>query len=162
MEGNSNNHIRRSTISTKLRTLIIRMVIDEGRSQKVTYFQEGRRGGAYNTILNEDIKSRIVSLISDDQTHTIQEIKPALNVEADLTTVWRWVKSLGYMYKVTRPIYERRNDPDIKQQRVEYIRWYTSNSSIFRYLNIIFVDENTYGHFEAKLQTQLYGKGGQM
>ncbi|KII65377.1 hypothetical protein RF11_13238 [Thelohanellus kitauei] len=95
----------------------------------------GRRGGAYNTILNQDIKSRIISLISDDQMHTIKEIKTALNVEADLTTVWLWVKSLGYRYKVTRPIYERRNDPDIKQKRVEYIRWYTSNSPIFRYRN---------------------------
>nr|XP_047125541.1 uncharacterized protein LOC124807583 [Hydra vulgaris] len=104
----------------------------------------GSRGGARHVIYNEEIRRRIEELINDNTTTTIIEIKYALNVNASIKTVWRWVTNLGYTYKITRPIYERRNNNDVKNLRIEYVRWYTSISPINRYRNIVFIYESSF------------------
>ncbi|XP_065642833.1 uncharacterized protein LOC136074445 [Hydra vulgaris] len=104
----------------------------------------GSRGGARHVIYNEEIRKRIEELINDNTTTTIIEIKHALNVNVSIKIVWRWVTNLGYTYKITRPIYERRNDSAVKNLRIEYVRWYTLVSSIHRYRNIVFIDESPF------------------
>lgn len=104
----------------------------------------GVRGHGRRTVWSVELQARLHTLINDNRTTTIKEIKMGLDVDVSLTTVWRWLKKEGYSYKMTRPIFERRNDTDIKTQRVEFIRWYTSNTPIFRYRNIIFIDESPF------------------
>ncbi|MGL6145463.1 MAG: IS630 family transposase [Macrococcoides caseolyticum] len=159
------NH-RNNTISQDMRDLVIRLVINQGKSQRDaaritgiprttiqhivlryenTYLTTaGSRGGNTRGIFNQTIETQIRSLINDYETTTIEEIKTRLQVTANNSTVWRWVKKLGFTYKLTRPIYERRNDVDVKNQRIQYIRWYTGNTPSFRYRNIIYIDESPF------------------
>ncbi|KII64235.1 hypothetical protein RF11_02592 [Thelohanellus kitauei] len=104
----------------------------------------GQRGGPRRTVFTEYIRSQLHSLIDDNLTTTVEEIKRALGVNVSETTVWKWMKQEGFTYKLTRPIYQRRNDADVKASRVEYIRWYTSTSPIFRYRNVVFIDESPF------------------
>lgn len=165
MAQNLNNSSNK-TISNDVRTIIIRMIVDEGRSQKEVSnllhiprttiegihrryrdtgsILPGRATAAHRTILTDELKNQIRELVNDNITVTIQEIKDQLQVNVTLTTVWRWVRSLGFTYKITRPIYERRNDEDVKEQRFHYANWYLSLNHLERYRNVIFIDESPF------------------
>ena len=156
----------RNSVSQNMRDLVVNLVVDRGKTQseassltgvnrntiqsilrrydRTNSTLPGSRGGARHVIYNEEIRRRIEELINDNTTTTIIEIKNALNVNVSIKTVWRWVTNLGYTYKITRPIYERRNDNDVKNLRIEYVRWYTSISPINRYRNIVFIDESPF------------------
>ena len=45
---------------------------------------------------------------------------------------------------MTRSVPERRIDPEIKQERIPYVRWYQSQSVHLRYSNIIYIDESPF------------------
>ncbi|KII63588.1 hypothetical protein RF11_16399 [Thelohanellus kitauei] len=104
----------------------------------------GQRGGPRRTVFTEEIRSQLHSLIDDHLTTTVEEIKRTLEVNDSETTVWKWMKQEGFTYKLTRPIYQRRNDADVKASSVEYTRWYTSTSPIFRYRNVVFNEESPF------------------
>lgn len=160
------NQSSNKTISNDVRTIIIRMIVDEGRSQRdvsillhiprttvqgiykryrnTGSISPGRPTAIHRRILTDELKIRIRELVDDNITVTIQEIKEQLQVDVHLTTVWRWVKSLGFTYKITRPIYERRNDDDVKEQRFQYANWYLTLNNLVRYRNLIFIDESPF------------------
>ncbi|KII63854.1 hypothetical protein RF11_05876 [Thelohanellus kitauei] len=69
--------------------------------------------GALRVKLTPSISSRIVELMDDNVTQSVVDIKNRLNLSVDDTTVWRWVKKLGFIYKMTRPVPIRRNDSGI-------------------------------------------------
>ena len=153
-----------NTVSQDLREAIIRMVVNQGKSERdvaktlnisrntiqhiVNKYMDSNvstpsaRGGPRNVIFNDDIREQIIIMMNDNQTKTIENTRNRLGTQACLNTVWRWVKGLGYTYKITRPIYERRNDPSIKEHRTQYIGWYNSHAPSFRYKNLIFIDES--------------------
>ena len=154
------------TVSQDLREAIIRMVVNQGKSERdvaktlnisrntiqhiVNKYMDSNvstpsaRGGPRNIIFNDDIREQIIIMMNDNQTKTIEHTRNRLGTQACLNTVWRWVKGLGYTYKITRPIYERRNDPSIKEHRIQYIRWYNPHAPSFRYKNLIFIDESPF------------------
>lgn len=157
---------RGNEISQDLREIIIRMVISEGRSRrevsrdlgipKTTIVHivnrytsmgtslPGRRGGSRTATFRDEINTQIIRLINDNTTHTVEEIQTQLGVQVSLTTVWRWVKSLGFTYKITRPIYELRNEASTKLQRQSYVRWYNQLPHPYRYNNLIYIDESPF------------------
>ncbi|KII68921.1 hypothetical protein RF11_03830 [Thelohanellus kitauei] len=82
--------------------------------------------------------------MNDNDTKSVMDVKNRLNVDAHETTVWRWIRKLGFTYKMTLPIPVRRNDEDVKEERVSYIGWYNSIPFTIRYKNLIFVDESPF------------------
>ncbi|KII71124.1 hypothetical protein RF11_03916 [Thelohanellus kitauei] len=153
-------------VSQSIRNVVIRLIINEGKSQrKVADFLQiprptiqsivsrynsvglstpGQRGGPRRTVFTEEIRSQLHSLIDDNLTTTVEEIKRALGVNVSETTVWKRMKQEGFTYKLKRPVYQRRNDADVKASPNEYIRVYTSTSQIFVYLNIVLIDESQF------------------
>lgn len=102
------------------------------------------RGGATRTVLTEQLKIEISLLINDNSTVCLDQIMDRLNLNVSSPTLWRWVKNLGFTYKMTRPIYERRNDDRTKELRVDYIRWYNGLLHTYRYRNLIYIDESPF------------------
>lgn len=157
---------RNRTVSLELRRIILRMIDEEGKSQRevsrvlqiprttIESIMQSYRATnsilpchpavSHRRILTEEIKARIRNLVNDNTTVTIDEIQRNLDVGVHNTTIWRWVRSLGYTYKMTRPIYERRNDDRTKEDRFVYVNWYLGLSHLYRYRNLIFIDESPF------------------
>ncbi|KII62960.1 hypothetical protein RF11_12165 [Thelohanellus kitauei] len=96
----------------------------------------GQREGPRRIVWTKEIRTQLHSLIEDNQTTTVEEIqKGSWELTYANTTVWRWIEQELFTYKLTRPIYQPVN---------EYIRWYTSTYPIFRYRNILFIDESPF------------------
>ena len=102
------------------------------------------RGGNRTSIINDEIKNQIRNLLDDNSTKTLEEIKLTLNLNVTIKTLWTWVKNLGYTYKLVRPVYEKRNNMEIKLERQEYIRWYISLLPSQKLKNIIYIDESPF------------------
>ncbi|KII64249.1 hypothetical protein RF11_02606 [Thelohanellus kitauei] len=51
---------------------------------------------------------------------------------------------MGYTYKITRPVHEKRNDETTKLIRREYVRWYNSNDPYYKIRNLIYIDESPF------------------
>ncbi|KII68229.1 hypothetical protein RF11_07781 [Thelohanellus kitauei] len=82
--------------------------------------------------------------VADNCTTTIQGIIGTLELDVCHTTVWRWLKENNYSRKTTRPIPEKRNDPEIIAERMEYALWYQSILPHIRYSHIVYVDESPF------------------
>ncbi|KII63194.1 hypothetical protein RF11_07875 [Thelohanellus kitauei] len=80
----------------------------------------------------------------DNSTVFVLEIKSMLNTEVNLSMIWMWIKTMDYSLKMTRPIPLKRNDPGLKQQRMQYMQWYNSEPFNIRYTNLIVVDESPF------------------
>ncbi|KII61205.1 hypothetical protein RF11_11290 [Thelohanellus kitauei] len=153
-------------INQDLRKIIIKMVIHDGKSRRETAktlgisrtavnkiikkyeesgdVEAGHRSGSQHTFISEELKQRIVQSLNDNTTTTIEGIKNTLQCPVSCVTVWRWVKDLGYTYKITRPVYQKRNDEASKSLRREYVRWYNSLNPTYRYRNLIYIDESPF------------------
>ncbi|KII66627.1 hypothetical protein RF11_14558 [Thelohanellus kitauei] len=82
------------------------------------------RGGARNMIITQQIKDRIIELMNDDLTTNLREIQQQLGVDVGEKTIWKWLKDLGFTQKkLVRPIHEKRNTPETKLARQNYVRW---------------------------------------
>ncbi|KII62937.1 hypothetical protein RF11_12142 [Thelohanellus kitauei] len=55
---------------------------------------------------------RIIELMNDDLNTNLREIQQQLGVDVAEKTIWKWLKDLGFTYKLVRPIYEKRNTPE--------------------------------------------------
>lgn len=152
--------------SNQVRSIIIKLVCDEGKQQKevasllkmpcstissiVSKFLNGggiirgTLGGARNIILTDDLKARLVALVNDDCTLTISSIIQRLGITVNPSTVGRWLKSLGITFKMTRSIPELRNNDVVKLERREYARWYSAIPINIRYNHLIFIDESPF------------------
>ncbi|KII63830.1 hypothetical protein RF11_03845 [Thelohanellus kitauei] len=78
---------------------------------------------------------------------TVNKIIKIYNESGDLDAGYRGdsknnVKELGYTYKITRPVYQKRNDETSKNLRREYVRWTHSWAPIGQTLNAV-VSERT-------------------
>ena len=102
------------------------------------------RGGARASLLNENIERQIRRLMDDNNIYNCGDIKDICGLSFDISTVWRWIKRLGYTYKMVRTIPEMRNDPVVKAERKEYVQWYMSLPIHVRYRNIIYIDESPF------------------
>lgn len=153
-------------MSDDIRKLIVKYVLQQGKSKKQTgilldvpestvrytikCFEERgnteaiKRGGNQPKKLTPEIQERLINLMEDDNIYTLADIKHHLNIIVHPPTVWKWLKSLNYSWKITRPIPERRNDASVKAERVDYIRWYQAYSVSIRYSNIIYLDESPF------------------
>ncbi|KII66775.1 hypothetical protein RF11_15241 [Thelohanellus kitauei] len=153
-------------INLDARKIIIKMVINDGKTRRETArtlrishsavnkiikkynesgdVEAGRRGGSKHTVISDEMKQRIVQLINDNTTTTIEGIKNTIQCPVSLVTVWRWVKELGYTYKITRPVYQKINDETSKNLRREYVRWYNSLNPTYRYRNLIYIDQMSF------------------
>ena len=157
---------RNRSISNDLRDLVVKKVFNDGKSKRETarllnipestirYIiksyeingtsEKSTRGGSRPRKFTEDIRSRIVLLINDENPYTLSDIVRELNINVHESTVWKWLKKLNYSWKITRPVPERRNNDDVKNERVEYVRWYQDYSPHLRYSNIIYIDESPF------------------
>ncbi|KII75150.1 hypothetical protein RF11_10443 [Thelohanellus kitauei] len=82
--------------------------------------------------------------MDEHSSRAVEEMRENLGVDVSSVTVWKRLKKLGFTYKMTRPIYEKRNCEETKMKRIDFIRWYTSHSPMFRYKNIISIDESPF------------------
>ncbi|KII63197.1 hypothetical protein RF11_07878 [Thelohanellus kitauei] len=117
---------------------IIKIYEDSGSVEKRP------KGGSRHTKLTEEITSRLIDLINDENLYTLADIQHHLGIEVYPSIVWKWLKKLIYSWKITSSIPERRNDDVVKSERVEYIRWYQSFNRHKRYTNIIYIDESPF------------------
>ncbi|KII69406.1 hypothetical protein RF11_11050 [Thelohanellus kitauei] len=99
-------------------------------SDRIEADQGGGRKFAKITL---EIENQIRQLVADNCTTTIQWIIDTLELDVCHTTVWRWLKKNSYSWKITRPIPEKRNDPEIKAySHIVYIDESPFNLHIFK------------------------------
>lgn len=158
--------VNRRSVSNEIRALIIRSVVEQGESisdamrsfnlprttiydivkkhRETGEINKSSKGGAINVKLTEQLKTSLINIMNDNTSKSILDVKIELAIDVNVTTVWRWVKKLGYTFKMTRPIPSRRNDEDVKAERKLYVRWYNAVPFKMRYSNLIFIDESPF------------------
>ncbi|KII68709.1 hypothetical protein RF11_01069 [Thelohanellus kitauei] len=97
----------------------------------------GKRGGPYREMLTDEICEQLCALANNNEAMTLKKCKIAYMLKSGLT-------KLNFTYKMTLPVYEMRNDMNVKTTRIEYVLWYNSLSQVFRYKNLIFIDETQF------------------
>ena len=152
--------VKRS-FSEDLKNVVTKLVINEGKSKRevgrllnipessvryiVKNFEEQgnnttrKRGGNQPKKLTPEIQNTLTNLIQDNNHYTLSDIVDNLSIDVHPATVWKWLKALNFSWKITRPVPERRNDPEVKLERIPYVRWYQSQSVHLRYSNIIYI-----------------------
>ena len=150
----------------KMRRVAIELVIDKGKSQAEVSknlniprstlndmikryrihndYEKGQREVARRIVLNDEIKSNLLQLIQDNCTVTLGSMIEKLNLQVSQSTVWRWLKSLGISFKMTRPVPQSRNSIPVKLERGNYATWYTNLPIDRRYGKVIFIDESPF------------------
>ena len=103
-----------------------------------------KKGGSRNTTLTDNLKERLLKLIDDDCTITLQSMIEKLNLSVHRSTVWRWLKALNISFKMTRSIPEKRNCSEVKLERICYADWYQAIHMDLRYKNLVFIDESPF------------------
>ncbi|KII64240.1 hypothetical protein RF11_02597 [Thelohanellus kitauei] len=82
-----------------------------------------------------------------------------LGLDVSPSTMWRLLTSLNFTWKITRPVYSRKNDIDVKEERVSYVNWYEIILVNSRNRNLIFIGENPFDlHM---IPSHLYEKKGE-
>ncbi|KII73497.1 hypothetical protein RF11_00090 [Thelohanellus kitauei] len=144
-------------VSEDLRRLVIKMVIEERKSQKevsntlkikiptVYWIVKTYRDKGTVIALTDDMKQRLMETINDDSTICIDGIIEKLHLSVHTFTVWRWLQKINYTWKLTRPIQLKRKDPD------------TVNPPQ-RYSNTIYLDECPFNLHT--IQSHAWGKKG--
>ncbi|KII60279.1 hypothetical protein RF11_15376 [Thelohanellus kitauei] len=154
------------TVSDGVRQTIIKSVIEEGKPQIMVsrtlnvkkstinriikkYREDGvtvacKKGGNRPTLLDDEMKKRIIETINDDCTISVDGIIKKLNLEVHSTTVWRWLKKINYSWKLIRPFPVKRNDPDVKSQRKSYCEWYQTVDPLRKNIDIIYIGESSF------------------
>lgn len=167
-------------VNDELRNIIIKLVVEEGKGQSavatslniptstinriVLKFRQtgiknaGKKGGCKPSQLDEDLKTRIINIVNDNYTITVEDIIQKLDLTVHTTTVWRWLKKIHYSWKLTRPIPQKRNDPSVKMERKAYVDWYQSISPVRRYTDLIYLDESPF-HLHM-FRAHAWGKKG--
>ncbi|KII66551.1 hypothetical protein RF11_16010 [Thelohanellus kitauei] len=160
----SSNDNSKKSMSLDIKKIIMNLVIEEGkpesgvsRTLRITgttvrsflkkyetsdRIEADQRGGRRHAKITLEIEHQIRQLVAYNCTTTIQGIINTLDLDVCHTTVWRSLKKNNYSWKMTRPIPEKRNDPEIKAERREYVLWYQSILPHLRYSHIVYVDES--------------------
>ncbi|KII67066.1 hypothetical protein RF11_14621 [Thelohanellus kitauei] len=122
---------RQNQVSGQMRSLIFKFLYEDFKPEReaartlnipkstvnsiIKTFEEteqvsaSTRDGSRNTIITQQIKDRIIELMNDDLATNLREIQQQLGVDVAEQTIWKWLKNLGFTYKLVRPIYKKRN-----------------------------------------------------
>lgn len=157
---------KQNRCTNEVREIIIKLVINEGKSQAEAsrtlgvpastisyivkkYYEIGtekiqKTGGAKRLLLTDTIKQNLMAIVNDNSTVTISGMIRALQIDVHPSTIWRWLKKINISFKMVRSIPRMRNNPAVKIERQAYVEWYRSMPINIRYNKLIFVDESPF------------------
>ncbi|KII67649.1 hypothetical protein RF11_04522 [Thelohanellus kitauei] len=104
---------RQNQFSDQMRRLTFKFVYEDFKPQREVARTFNIPKSTVNSIIKKSEETgqylHLHALRNDDLTTNLRKIQQQLGVDGAEYTIWKWLKDLGFTYKLVCPIYEKRN-----------------------------------------------------